>query len=60
MRDEKPVTTKLGRQEIEFRLRERERFLRTLWKENTNEEDTLDEYDFDENEKYAEETTARG
>ncbi len=30
MRDDKPGTTKLGRQEIEFRLRERERFLRTL------------------------------
>lgn len=31
-----------------------------VWKENTNEEDTLDEYDYDENEKYAEETTAGG
>jgi hypothetical protein len=30
MGDEKPETTKLERQEIEFRLRGRERFLRTL------------------------------
>ena len=31
-----------------------------VWKENTHEEDTLDEYDFDEDEKYAEETPAGG
>ncbi len=31
-----------------------------IWKENTHEKDTLDEYGFDEKEKYAEETAAGG
>ena len=31
-----------------------------VWKENTNEKDTLDEYDFDENKNYAEKTPVSG